>query len=82
MFTKFLKWQNLQKLLFIMTKNTVNNFKKLPEAKNGTRIFLLELSESVNKCKKSVESATRCQTKTKHFKKLVKSKNVKKYNKN
>jgi hypothetical protein len=28
--------------------------------------------------KKSVESATRCPTKTKHFKKLVKSKNVKK----
>jgi hypothetical protein len=27
---------------------------------------------------KSVESATRCPTKTKHFKKLVKSKNVKK----
>ena len=32
---------------------------------------------------KSVESTTRCQTKTKHFKKLVKSKNVKKiYNEN
>ena len=45
--------------------------------------FLLKLPESANKCKKSVESATRCPTKTKQFKKLVKSKEVKKiYNKN
>jgi hypothetical protein len=45
--------------------------------------FLLKFPESANKCKKSVESATRCPTKTKHFKKLLKSKNVnKKYNKN
>ena len=54
-------------------KKTVNNFKKLPEDQKWDKNFFFKNCQKVPiSAKKSVESATRCPTKTKHLKKTRK----------
>ena len=68
------KMIEIAKITFYNDKKSVNNFKKLPEDQKWHKNFSFKIAR---KCqlvqKKNVESATRCPTKTKNFKKLVKS---------